>query len=442
MAAQDTSARDDRWGAPQSESSQVADKIAEVDRKRIVRLWVFIGILGAVLVLIVGLYFVQRTLVHSFSSSCRAATQAEDWEQLERVAERWHFWDRNAAAPLIYMAEAANRTERYERAVELLQELPDDDPMTAAALLVRSDILFGPLNRAVEAAETLERAISLDPGLVEARRRLLYFYAYTLQRRKMVDLAYDTIENEADLPETYVYLMLQDSLGFSNAYDENTRWFRGDRENELFLVARAMHRIRSRGLDERQDLAETSSDETAEPLHKRVVAEYMEKFPRNLELLAYNLQLSSTAGDVGEVARLLSLAPPEAANDNRFWRFMGWLYAARGELEQAQSHYERALLLNCYDHISRHQLAGVERRLGHLDQVEMHEQLVAEGKALRRAILQLDNVAAVPPELLQRMASYAEACGDDAVAAQLGERIRQWSAEWARTRPQGPATPY
>ncbi|MBC8867912.1 MAG: hypothetical protein H8E44_00755, partial [Planctomycetes bacterium] len=111
---------------------------------------------------------------------------------MERLAGRWRWWDRGKAAPLIYLAEAANRTERYERAAELLDQLPDDDPMTPPALLERSDIQFGPLNRPIEGAETLDRVIKLDPKLVEARRRLVYFYAFTLQRRKMVDLAYDT----------------------------------------------------------------------------------------------------------------------------------------------------------------------------------------------------------------------------------------------------------
>lgn len=429
MDSESSSTSSDRWG---DEPLMVPS--SPIDKARSGRRWWVIGTICTILVLGGAFYLVRHIVINSLSDSCRAALRAEDWERLEQLAGRWRWWQRGKAAPLIYLAEAANRTEQYERAVDLLDQLPDADPMTPPALVERSAILIGPLNRPIDGAKTLERAIKLDPTLIEARRRLTYFYAYTLQRRKMVDLAYDTIEHDSDLPETYVYLMLQDSLSFSNAYDENTRWFHSDRDQELFLVARAIHRIGMKGLDERENPKEGSRDEDGVPFHRKVVAEYFAKFPQNLELLAYYLQSSSTAGDVDEVARLLSRAPPEAATDNRFWRYMGWLHAARGEFSQARENYEKALMLNCYDHVSRHQLAGVERRFKRLDQVKALEELVLEGKALRRQILELENVANVPPELLMRMAAYAEKCGDDLVAGQLFRRVEQWSEEWSRIR--------
>ncbi len=429
MDPTDSSTPTDRWG----EQALLVPSVPIDKARRVRRRWL-IGTLCAILVLVGVFCLVRHTVIKSLSESCREALRAEDWERLEELAGRWRWWERSKAAPLVYLAEAANQTEQYERAVELLDQLPDADPMTPPALLERSEILFGPLNRAIEAAETLERAIKLDPTLVEARRRLVYFYAYTLQRRKMVDLAYDTIEHDCDQPETNVYIMLQDSLSFSNAYEENTRWFRGDPDEELFLVARAIHRIGSRGLDEREDPKEGPREEDGTPFHQKVVAEYFERFPHNLELLAYCLQLSCTAGNVDEVARLLSRAPPEAANDNRFWRYKGWLHAARGEFPQAKESYEKALLLNCYDHVSRHQLAAVERRFKQLERVKELEEMVLEGKAVRHQILQLENVAAVPPGLLKRMALYAEKCGDDLVAGQLNYRIEQWSEEWSRVR--------
>ncbi len=429
MDPPDPSTSTGRWGA-----EPLAERSAPVDKARRGRRWWLIGTVSAILVLSGAFYLVRRSIIHSLSESCREALRAEDWEQVERLAGRWRWWDRGKAAPLIYLAEAANRTERYERAVELLDQLPNEDPMTPPALLERAEILFGPLNRAIEGAETLERAIKLDPESVEARRRLIYFYAYTLQRRKMVDLAYDTIRHNCDLPETIVYILLQDSLSFSNAYKENTRWLRGDPDKELFLVARALHRIRSSGVDDTEDPKEGPRDKDGTPFHRKVVAEYFAKFPQNLELMAYYLQLSSTSGDVDEVARLLSRAPPEAENDNRFWRYKGWLHAAQGELRQAKESYERALLLNGYDYVSRHQLAGVERRFKRLEQVKALEELAIEGKAVQRELRQLEDVANVPEGLLKRMALYAEKCGDDVVASQLNYRIGQWSEEWSGMR--------
>jgi tetratricopeptide (TPR) repeat protein len=441
MVPGSVSSVNDRWGEPRAQTSGTPDEVKALDRAKGRRLWWLIGTLGGMLVLAGALWVARRAAIRSLSAACREANQAEDWERLDALAGRWCMLEWDKAAPLIYRAEAANQTGQWEDAVELLGALPDDDPMTPPALLKCSEILYGPLNRAVEGAEALERAIEIDPKYTEARRRLIYFYAFTLQRRRMVDLAYDTIQHDCDQPETYVYLMLQDSLSFSNGYEENTRWFMGDRDEELFLVARAIYRIRARGLDEAGNPEDGPRDEEGTPYHRTIVAEYFERFPDNLELLAYFLQLSSTAGDVDEVGRLLARAPQQAADDNRFWRYMGWLHMARGELHHAQESYEKALSLNPYDHISRHQLASVERRQKRPERVEALEQMAREGKAVRREILQLESVDKVPPRLLGRMAVYAEACGDDIVASQLYYRIEQWSDVWSRGRTQTAPAP-
>ena len=170
---------------------------------------------------------------------------AGDWEQLQRTAERWRWWDRNNVTATLYLAEAVCASGEYEWSVELLSGLPDEDPITPTALLESSRILFEKLNRPLEGAERLERAVRIKPQFAEARRRLIFFYAFTLQRRKMVVHVREAIACDGDSPETYVYLMLQDSLTFGNGYDQNTKWCQGNPEEELFLVARAIHRIRA-----------------------------------------------------------------------------------------------------------------------------------------------------------------------------------------------------
>jgi len=129
---------------------------------------------------------------------------------------------------------------------------------------------------------------------------------------------------------------------------------------------------------------------------------------------------------VEEVARLLASAPAEAAGDHRFWRYQGWLHAARGELAEAETAYRNALALNCYDFVSRHQLAGVRRRFRRMEEVKTLEELAAEGKALRRDVLRLERVDRVPRSVLQRMAEYARKCGDHAVAGKLLMRLEEW----------------
>jgi tetratricopeptide (TPR) repeat protein len=429
MTAVDHSTSVDSWGEPLPDERPETPRFA---RRAGCRRWV-VGC-GLLLAIAIGLVIVRDRVVDSLFASCRRAVKAEDWEGLELAAARWQRWDPYAADPLLYLAEVANQRQQYERAVELLDRLPDSDPVTPLALLERSAMQFGPLNRPLDGALTLERVLRLDPGSVEARRRLIFFYAFTLQRRKMAEHCYQAIVGDSDLPETYVYLVLQDGLSFANAYEENTRWFRGDREQELFFVARALYRIRARGLDDTEDPREGTRDERGIPFHRQVVADYLARFPQNLELLAYHLESSMNAGDLDGVARLLPQAPPEAVEDHRFWRYKGWLHAAREELAEARQSYEEALRLNPYDFVTRHQLAAVERRFKNLERVKMLAEVAAEGKNLRRELLQLDSVARVPRELLKRIASHARHCGDDLAARKLQLRLEEWSDEWQRMR--------
>lgn len=410
----------DGWGEPLP--PQRPD--ARPRRKR----WWLLGVLGVVVALGAAGWLGRRALIASLEEACQEALRANDYQQLDRLAARWHWWQPAKAAPLVYQAEAASQQQQYERAVELLDRLPDADPMTPRALVERSSMLFGPLNRPIEGAETLERALKLDPTLVEARRRLVYFYAFTLQRRKMVEHVYEAIRNHCDVPETYVYLVAQDWLSFANAYAENTKWLRGNPDQELFMVARAIYRINAKSLDTAGDPnLDGPADASGVPYHRRVVADYFRRFPHNMELIAYHLELASVNGNVEEVARLLAQAPAEAAHDNRFWRYKGWLHGARGELEEADAAYRKALALNCYDFVSRHQLSSIERRRKRLDQVKPLVDLAQRGKELRRDILVMDSVATVPRGILQRVARYAEECGDELTARQLTMRLDEWS---------------
>lgn len=395
------------------------------------RRWVAVAICS-VFALGLSYHVAKRTTVDALSKSCREALREKDWQAVERLASRWSRWERGRAAPLIYRAEAANQTGKYKEAVELLDRLPDADPMTPPALVVRSSLLFDALNRPIEGAETLERALALDPTLAEARRRLVYFYAFTLQRPKMVHHVYESIRRDCDLPETYVYLISRDWLSFANAYAENSKWLQGNPDEELFLVARTIYGIKTKSADEN---ARIVKPQELSAYHQKLAAEYSERFPQNLELLDFHLWRTSKNGDIEEVTRLLSLAPPEAADDNRFWRYKGWLHAARGELEEADQAYRKALSLNCYDSLGRHQLASVCRRLKQPDQVKVFQELASEGKQLKHDILESKNVTTISHEIMLRIAQYARKCGDDVVADKLTMRFEQTQSASASPAP-------
>lgn len=412
----------DAWGEPVSAPTAASNTVRR-------------GLVGAICVMLVlgavgGLFAVRRVAIRSLTESCRTAVSDRDWVRLDELGRRWRWWDPFAAAPLIYRAESAYQRGAFERAVYLLDRLPDGDPLTPRALVEQSSILFGPLNRPIRGAEVLERAVRLDPKNVEARRRLVFFYAFSLQRRKMVDHIYEAIRLECDPPEVYIYLVARDWLSFSNAYAENTKWALGNPDEELFLVSRAIYRVLTMGLDYTEDPTDQPAGEGGVPFHHKVIADYFRRFPQNLELIVYHIEMAVSKGDTDEVVRLLAQAPAEAAADSRFWRYKGWLHTARGEFGEAEAAFEKALELNPYDYRSQHQLAGVERALARFDRVEQLGRLSRLGTALRRDILLIDRVDTVAPDILKRIAEYAEGTGDTLVADRLMVLLKDWAPEW------------
>lgn len=370
--------------------------------------------------------YVRGSRIESLSTECRDAEKREDWPTLKAAASALQMLQPHKALPLIYLAEAEVEQGNVEAAAEFLQRLPDDDPLTPPSLLELSGILFGPLNRAKDAAEVLERILRIDPLQCEARRRIVYYYAFTLQRRKMAEHARAAIRDGCDAPETYIYLFAQDWLSFSNAHEENTRWLSGYPNDELFLVARTLYRVVSRGLDETDEPEKAGVfDQKGDAVHRKLLAEYLAKFPQNLELLAYHLKDASTLGEADRVQALLEQAPPESADDYRFWRYLGWLHNYQDDPEEAEKCYLRAIEINPLDHVSRHQLAAVYRKSNRAEEVKALEELVREGNALRKEILQLPSVRSPGNELLERMANFAANCGDQAVAEKLRSRLHK-----------------
>jgi tetratricopeptide (TPR) repeat protein len=327
--------------------------------------WLFLGLAVAVIALGWAGYAVTRQrLIRSYSEGCREALRAKDWDRLEDLAPRWRGWEPGRADPVIYLAEAAQQRGDRERAVAWLDELPDGDPKTPAALLEQSNLLFGPLNRPIQGAAACERALQLNPRLPDAYRRLIYFYAYTLQRRKMVARIYAAIKYDCDRPETYIYLILQDSMSFRDGHEQNSKWLRGSPNEELFLVTQTLFGIKLGVYRNQENRDPDAANEGKDPAHKRAADACAARFPKNLNLMVYYLQTASSDGDVDRVAELLSQLPAEAADDDRFWRYKGWLHSVRVELMDAVAAYQRALQINPYDSVSQHQWAAVERGCG------------------------------------------------------------------------------
>ncbi len=145
----------------------------------------------------------------------------------------------------------AQQQGNLTQAAAYLQRIPDTDPQAPESLLALVDFQFNDLNKPFEAEATCQRILRIDPANGEAHRRLVFFYGMTLQRQKMARQARQAIERSCDIPDTYVHVLGADWLTFSNAYELNGRWLQNDPDNELLLVARALHYVGAKALDER-----------------------------------------------------------------------------------------------------------------------------------------------------------------------------------------------
>lgn len=365
--------------------------------------------------------------------ACRAARVLGNWAELERLATAWSDLDSRAGDPVLFAAEAAVGRKAVDRAAEYLDHIPDDDPRAVEALLQRVDMLFGDCARPFAAAETCERILSLVPSCGPAHRRLIFFYAVTLQRTRLAEQSRRAIAAGGDIPETYLYLVGSDWLTLSNTTRVTTRWLEHHPDEELFLVAAARGDVATRGLDGSIDdggeggegdmESDTENGSVRSTSHDQRLRALLERFPTNPELLAYFLQGASTEGDIDEVTHLLARVPATSGDDNRFWRFKGWAHAARDEAEEAQTAYGRALELNPFDFASRHQLAEVLRTRGLPDAAAPEAALAAEGRSLRRAILEQQDIGSVPPAVLARVQRFMRASGADRVADRLSARM-------------------
>jgi tetratricopeptide (TPR) repeat protein len=368
--------------------------------------------------------------VRSFQSQCTAARSVQDWKTLEAQAQAWAWWQPELALPWVYAAMGAQQQGKVTQAAAYLQQIPDEAPQAPESLLALVDLQFHDLNKPFEAEATCQRILRIDPAVGEAHRRLIFFYGMTLQRQKMARQARQAIARHCDIPDTYVHLLGADWLTFSNAYDLNGHWLQNDPDNELLLVARALHFVGAKALDGTTGEVQDESGVKKLALHEKVLTEYLARFPRNLELLSYFLNKACLSGKADRVIELLARAPPEAVEDNRFWRFKGWVHAAQRQYALAEDAYRHALQLNPYDWHSQHELADLMRRLKKPDQVEMLQALALEGKQLRKAIMQLPNVQDIPTPILRRMAAYAGMCGDTVVSDSLSGRIAMMRGGW------------
>jgi uncharacterized protein HemY len=354
-----------------------------------------------------------RFHTQSYFVQCQLARDDANWHELKRLAERWTAWDRRSADGWLFRADAAQHLGDFTSAARYLASVPESDPKALPALVSLATLQFNSLKRPFEGVKTCERMLQWEPRTTAAHELLIEFYALTLQRRHLLHQIRFAIRSNREPPSAYVYLVLIDTMRVENGIESNTRWLEEYPDSELFSVARVLQMAEPDG----SVVAGADDDKFS------LVEALFARFPRNLELLAYNVDLCIRKGTVDKLLDLLRNLPSEADEDPRFWRAKGWLHITRDEIPKAKQALQTAIDLDPLDWKARNWMADALRREGDLDGADSLQAIVRHSRDIRLRITSSTKEASTSVEILAEIAKFAADCGDVEVADALKRRI-------------------
>ncbi len=360
-----------------------------------------------------------------FKAGCVAATKEEQWERLGLIAMKWREWDPSSNDANVYLAESEFQAGRLDEAARLLGMITDDYHGAISALSFRGEILYGDLHRPYEAEETWQRMLTIDPRNTHAHQRLILFYALSLQRHKMVEQIQEALRRRCEPPESYAYLILANALGFTEGISHVRNWRTNHPDDETLEVAEALYKANQPVNPSVVEAYEESHFMTGD---QSAINACLDKYPQNVEVLAFHIERHIYFGRADEVVGLLNSAPAAALDDARFWRYRGWLLEQTQEHAKAVEALEKSLAIDPFGWRSRWELASLLRLLGRTADAEQVQVLALEGKVLQEELYRTDGRALTWGQV-EQIRSYISKVGEPQVLAALDARIRSQGGE-------------
>lgn len=355
----------------------------------------------------------------AFRKACKLATRTEKWSELREHSDAWMKWDPSDDDAKLYLAEAHVQNAEFESADEILLGIDTNSKHRLQILSLRADLLFSSLNRPVEAAELWNEILELEPMASVPQQRLIYWYAMTLQRRKLIDQIRLAIERQSEPPEAYAYLFLSQDLNFSDGLPMTTRWRHTYPDDPVLDIAQAIYAARKTN----SNLLPTFGTSTVSPGDQSLLEKCLDKYPNELEPLALTIDQAIYAGDIKRVAELLKRAPPEAQEDSRFWRYRGWLLMSNQNFAKAEEALRFGLTLQPWDWGSRLFLADVLRKQAKQEDAEKEANIAKLGKELKTEILLSPNARELKEETIVRILEYFSKTGPESVYTAMKNRL-------------------
>jgi tetratricopeptide (TPR) repeat protein len=355
----------------------------------------------------------------AFKNQCKIAVAMDDWAVLSSISNRWLETHPKSNDASIFAAEAAVQLDELEKAAALLDQVNDNYHGVLPALSIRADILFSDLNRPLDAEATWKRMLKIDETADVAHQRLIYFYAMTLQRQKMLGHIHRTMKLGRESLESYSYLIMANSLNFSDGLTKLSLWRRSAPDDETLEVAQSVYAAK-KTVD--NGMA-TFGIQTIAAGDRTLLENCLKKYPSNPEALALQIEFSIYQGNANDVVKLMSQASESAESDSRFWRYRGWLLAQQNMHEEAAEALEHSLKLHPFEWPARLLLADVYRKLGKSDLTEFHAELASKGKNLQDKLFERPTARDVDETLFREIHDYCREMGASSVVEAIERRV-------------------
>ena len=368
-----------------------------------------------------GYGWYQDRQIQQTAAACELARKSGNWKQLEQLASRLRTLQPGSGNPVLFLAEAAETQGQIQKAADLLGEFPESDVRAPLVLAQKANLEWGKLNRPFDALKTSDNLIRLRPRTISTHARIVSFYAMTLQRPELLAAIRRAIEMDAEPREAYTYLMMADSLTFSNAVSLNSFWKTSAADPTFFEITIAVLTASDRTA---RTIAEPNpKNEAAEMEARKEVEKLQVRYPSNRILLGFLLDRCLEEGNVQRAAELLGHVTSEDANDHLLWIHRGWYHTHQDEFKAAETCFQTALKLHPMSWLARREYATLLRRQQKIAEAEKLLQLVVTARELRKELLKLSNAREITEELVQRIANYSEACDDRLVYQSLQKRL-------------------
>lgn len=360
-----------------------------------------------------------------YEAACRAARNDVNWQAELATATQWTNEFPEDVAAWLYLSEACMETEQFERAREGLQHVPPTDSRYIPSMIQMAALEWNELRRPRDAIATYRKLLTVDPHILEAHAHIIAFHAFLMERMEMLAAIDTAIKAGAEPRDAYAYLCLADRINVSNGRQILQRWMRPDENDVGLKISFAVRTAEQIAMTADMEVEMKAEKQEQEAIFR--LEEFLKEHPHHPVLLSFLLDHYVEKASVADVSRLLALVPESAAADHKFWVDRGWYYTITEQYPEAESSFRRALQLHPLSAEARHHYSTLMRLMKRPDnEVQQMQSLAAEGREIRKQVLQLKASDSIDEPLLRKLAAYAEHCGDmrvqQALAARLGER--------------------